>query len=345
MGIAVCTAAVLVIAGCTASKPAPVSEGPPPFPDAKNAPVASRQPVVEPKPAPPVLVPVPFVPTPAPAPVVVQAPPPALPPPVAPPAVKPPPVINPADLPATVVVWDAVQKNVTVNAGDLTAKFLFSLTNVSAEPVTLVSAPSSCGCTVPKLPPLPWVIAPGTAGSFEVNMDLRGKMGTVIKTITFGTDKGTKHLLVQTTITPMPTTAGMVPGSRERNQQMAAADRQAVFRGDCASCHANTTNKLGKELYTSVCGVCHEAEHRATSVPDLKVARIERNDDYWRNWIRNGRAGSMMPAFAQSAGGILDDAQVASLVEYLAKTMPAKPDLLPPNSPLLPPPINVPPGH
>jgi mono/diheme cytochrome c family protein len=253
--------------------------------------------------------------------------------------------VNPADLPLSVVAWDSVDKSVTVNSGEPASKLNFSLTNISADPVTLLQAPSSCGCTVPKLPPMPWVIAPGEAGSFEVNMNLAGKSGTVIKTISFGTDKGTKHLLVRTTINPTPSTAGQPMGSREMNQQLALQDRQAVFKGDCATCHANTANKMGKELYTSICGVCHEAEHRASSVPDLKVARIERNKDYWHNWISNGRAGSMMPAFAKSAGGILDDAQIKSLVEHLSQTMPSKPDILPPDSPLLPPAIIVPPAH
>ena len=253
--------------------------------------------------------------------------------------------INPADLPVSVMTWDSVDKSVTVNFGEPLAKFQFALTNVSTNPVTLLQAPSSCGCTVPKLPPLPRTIAAGEAGGFEVAMNLAGKAGTVIKSIGFATDKGTKQLLVRTTINPMPSGAGQAMGSREQNQQLAMQDRQAIFKGDCASCHANTANKLGKELYVSICGVCHDAEHRASSVPDLKVARIERNKDYWHNWVSNGRAGSMMPAFAKSAGGILDEAQIKSLVEYLCQTMPSKPDILPPNSPLLPPPITAPPAH
>ncbi|MEY4385143.1 MAG: hypothetical protein RLY20_426 [Verrucomicrobiota bacterium] len=177
-------------------------------------------------------------------------------------------------------------------------------------------------------------------------MNLAGKSGTVIKTITFSTDKGTKHLLLRTTILPQPTAAtNMAPGTRENNQRMAQADRQAVFRGDCATCHANSNGKLGKELYTSVCGVCHEAEHRASMVPDLHVARIDRNEDYWRNWIANGRMGSLMPAFAKASGGILDDAQISSLVSYLATNMPAKPMPFVPANPLAPSGLNVQPGH
>ena len=145
---------------------------------------------------------------------------------------------------------------------------------------------------------MPWKIDAGSNGSFNVNVNLAGKNGTVIKTVTFATDKGTKHLLVRITIQPAPSSVAMAPGMREQNQQMAMVDRQAVFRGDCAKCHADVTvGKQGKDLYVAACGVCHEAEHRATMVADLHVAKQDRNEEYWRNWITNGKVGTLMPAF------------------------------------------------
>ncbi len=258
----------------------------------------------------------PPAPAPPPTPVVIA------PVPTPPPA---PVVVNPAELPPEIIAWDAVDKSVTVNFGEPTGKFQFALTNRSDAPVTVLAVTSSCGCTAAQVPPMPWVIAAGANASFAVNMNLAGKFGTIPKVVTFATDKGTKHLQVRTTILPMPATAGMAPGSREQNQQMALADRQAVFKGDCARCHAETAkDKLGKELYVAVCGVCHDAEHRATMVPDLHIAKTDRNEDYWRNWIANGRQGSLMPAFALPAGGVLSDGQIASLVEYLAKNLPSK---------------------
>lgn len=243
-----------------------------------------------------------------------------------PPPPAPAPMVNPADLSAEIVTWDATDKAVTVNFGEPLAKYEFSLTNVSDAAVTVVAVSSSCGCTTAKVPPMPWVIESGKSGQFAVNMNLAGKNGTVIKTVTVATDKGTKHLLVRTTILPLPTAAQMAPGSREVNQRLALADRQAVFKGDCATCHADVAkNKTGKELYVAVCGVCHEAEHRASMVPDLRIAKQERNEEYWRNWVSNGKQGSLMPAFALPAGGILSDEQITSLVEYLSKNMSSKP--------------------
>lgn len=261
----------------------------------------------------PAPVPPPVVPIVPPPPVVVHAPP----PPLAP---------NFTDLPASVIAWDSIDKAVSVEAGTINAGYSFSLTNVSADPVSVLSVRTSCGCTTAQLPPMPWVLPAGSNGVISINMNLAGKGGTVIKSVTVSTDKGTKNLLVRTTILPVQTAAAMATGAREQNQALALADRQAVFKGDCATCHVEPAQgKMGAALYTAACGVCHEAEHRATMVPDLKVAKQERNAEYWRNWISNGKQGSLMPAFAVTAGGILTGEQIASLVDHLVKTMPAKP--------------------
>ena len=309
--------AALLLASCATPKdkaPADQTGSKPVVPQALAFP--------SPPPTPPTP-PAPPTPPPAPAPVAVAPPPP---PPAPAPAAAAPPVANPAELPPEIIAWDSLDKSVTVNAGEPVAKFQFSFTNLSSSPVNVIAVPASCFCTAAQLPPLPWTIAPGTNASFGVNMNLAGKSGLVIKTMNFMTDKGTKHLLVRTTIQPPPAPTAMAPGMREQNQQLALSDRQAVFRGDCASCHADVAKgKAGKDLYVAACGVCHEAEHRATMVPDLHVAKQERNSEFWRNWVTNGKQGSLMPAFALSAGGILDETQITSLVDYLSANMPAKP--------------------
>jgi mono/diheme cytochrome c family protein len=253
---------------------------------------------------------------------------PTTPPPAVPvaPAPTPQPMANPADLSTNIIAWDSLDKAVTSTYGDEFAKFSFSLTNISQEPVTIVNVHTSCGCTTAQLPPMPWTLKPGEYGTIHVNLNLASKGGTVIKSVSVASTLGTKQLLVRTTILPLPSTTAMAPGSREQNMMLSRADHQAVFKGDCASCHAEPAKGLaGKELYTAVCGICHDASHRASAVPDLHVAKQERNADFWRNWITNGKVGSMMPAFALPAGGILTDEQITSLVEYLEKTMPAKP--------------------
>ena len=109
---------------------------------------------------------------------------------------------------------------------------------------------------------------------------------------------------------------------RKSNQQAASLDRQAVFKGDCAKCHAEpTVGKLGHELYQAGCAICHDAEHRAEMVPDLHTLKHPAGAEYWTQWITASKPGSMMPAFAKSHDGPLNEQQIASLVDYLMHTI------------------------
>ncbi|MEI9961295.1 MAG: c-type cytochrome [Limisphaerales bacterium] len=116
----------------------------------------------------------------------------------------------------------------------------------------------------------------------------------------------------------------MTDADRAHAVEMAKVDRQAVFKGDCASCHVKPGNgKYGKALYDAVCGICHETEHRATFVPDLHALKIPTNAEFWRTWIANGRPGSLMPAFSTTQGGPLNDMQIASIAAYLNQAIPS----------------------
>lgn len=53
-------------------------------------------------------------------------------------------------------------------------------------------------------------------------------------------------------------------------------------------------------------------------VPDLKTLKITTDKKYWDQVTRNGRPNTLMPAFEQKQGGSLTEAQIQSLVEYLA---------------------------
>jgi len=106
--------------------------------------------------------------------------------------------------------------------------------------------------------------------------------------------------------------------NRQRNMMMALADRQAVFRNDCASCHATPAmGKSGKALYDAACGICHDAPNRATMVADLRALPPHPDREYWLKWITLGRPGSLMPSFAQAESGPLNDEQIDSLVDFL----------------------------
>jgi mono/diheme cytochrome c family protein len=175
------------------------------------------------------------------------------------------------------------------------------------------------------LPPLPWTLAPGTNGQMEATVNLAGKSGTLFKTLTVNTDKGSKMLMLKITIEPF-VMRQMSEAERARNMKIAAADRQMVFKGECATCHVQRgEGKYGVALYLADCAICHEGEHRATMVPDLHILKTPTNFEFWRIWITHGKPGSLMPAFSTVDGGPLSDMQIASLASYLTETIPSKP--------------------
>lgn len=216
-----------------------------------------------------------------------------------------------------VLAWDGLVKEVNLKPGETSGRFTFAFTNTSPGEVTIHAVRTSCGCTAAKLPPLPWHIPAGGAGAFEVDMDVRGKNGVVTKTVTVETTAGYRYLTVRAAV-PAATGNVMAATERSRNLQIALADRQAVLKGDCAACHVTPgIGKLGAELYHAVCGVCHEAEHRASMVPNLRALSRPLSAEEWRRIIRSGKKDSLMPAFAADEDGFMTDEQIESLVRYL----------------------------
>lgn len=217
--------------------------------------------------------------------------------------------------------WDAKEKTLEVKPGDGAAEFVFNVTNTGKAPVEIIQLRPSCGCTVAEMPSNPWILAAGAQGAFSGTIDLRGKRGRVSKNIFVTSTAGTQVLAIVVNIPESPL------AQREQNRTLALADRQAVFKGACASCHAAPAEgKLAGDLFNVACGVCHVSDHRAAMVPDLKVARTHRDAEFWRRWISEGKTGTLMPAFAKKAGGPLTDAQIESLVAFAIEELPSDPD-------------------
>jgi len=243
-----------------------------------------------------------------------------------------PPIVPQAGLPAPTgtttppeaIVWDTEFKEQKATSGDTNAVIVFWLTNVHTAEVVINSVRPSCGCTVAKLPAQPWHIKPGESGPIEANLDLRGKSGTLTKSLYVDTSSGPKSLLFKVTVADHTGAISMSDPDRLKNVQLAMADRQVVFKNaECSKCHAEPGHgKWGAPLYQAACAICHETSHRATMVPDLKALKHPTTPEFWRTWIKYGRAGSLMPAFAKSEGGPLTEEQVESLVGYLSRTMP-----------------------
>ena len=228
-------------------------------------------------------------------------------------------------LPDGVLAWNSLMQTTNAAADKEQAHFVFCLTNISSGNVTIVTAPRpSCGCTTTEVPPIPWTIPPGGNGEIGATVNLQGRTGTMVKSVTVSTDKGSKDLYMQITVLP-PVIRVLTDAERAHGVEIAKSDRQAVFKDDCATCHAKPgTGKYGKVLYDAVCGICHEGEQRATMVPDLHNLKTTTNDEFWRTWIAHGKPGSLMPAFAIAEGGPLNDMQIATIAAYLNMTIPSQ---------------------
>lgn len=247
----------------------------------------------------------------------------------------------------TTLAWDATMKTTNVPANSEKAHFIFSFTNVAVQvdrtgttnangsvtwttnsvtpiPVTILDVHPSCGCTTAQLPPLPWTLPPGTNGQIGVTVNLAGKYGMIVKSVHVGTDQGSRDLIVQINIEP-PVIPVLTDAERIRQMAIAKVDREAVFKGSCATCHEKQGEyRYGKALFDADCAICHEAKNRASMVPDLHKLTVPTNDDFWRTWITHGKPGTFMPAFAQADGGPLSDMQIASLAAYLNSAIPSR---------------------
>ena len=223
--------------------------------------------------------------------------------------------------------WDSRQKELTVETGATTANFVFTVTNTSDSEATIERVQPSCGCTVAKIPSTPWRLAPHTNGQMDVTVNIAGHSGSMFKTLTVFSTNTPVTLMVRINIPEAPEMA------RGRNQMIALADRQAVFKGQCAQCHFDPAKgKMAKELYLGACKICHEANPRATMVPSLHMLSHPTDYAYWKQWITNGKPGSLMPAFAAAQGGPLTDAQIDSLAKTLVKVFPSQTTTMPANT-------------
>jgi mono/diheme cytochrome c family protein len=228
-----------------------------------------------------------------------------------------------ADEFARTLTWDAESKEQETKPGDVEAQISFTATNGSTSEIVVNDIHPSCGCTLVSMPDKPWRLAPGASGTIVAKIDLVGKTGTLIKSLTVNSSAGEKSLIFKVRIPDPVQATSAVPDRRASvrrvvNRLTAGGDRQAVFKNDCATCHVQpSVGKMGEELFATSCGICHTAAHRASMVPELVGLPNGGNRDYWHLWIAQGKEGSLMPAFSQSAGGPLTEAQIDSLIDYL----------------------------
>jgi len=227
------------------------------------------------------------------------------------------------------LAFDAESKQYEASPGEQFAPFTFNLTNVWTNEIIIDRVQASCGCTTASLPANPWHLAPQAGGQVQAKINLAAKMGLITKTLTFfyrmmpGNASSTRVVTLKVNIPPPPALAGnMSEAARKAAMAKAKADGQAIFKGECATCHVDKgRNAVGQELYAFDCGICHESSHRESAVPDLHALKQPTDFDYWKTIITMGKPHTMMPGFGATQGGPLTDAQIVSLAMYLNHTI------------------------
>jgi mono/diheme cytochrome c family protein len=211
---------------------------------------------------------------------------------------------------------------------DTSESFTIYVTNVWTNAIVIESVHTSCHCTAASMPATPWVLYPGQSGPISARVELEGQEGLVVKELTFFTSVGERVVTLEVSVPPSPRPGDTPQSEAERQAAVlkAAADPRAIFKGDCAVCHADKARGLlGGDLYAAACGICHDSPRRAGVVPDLRALKEPTGLDYWTGIISNGKPNTMMPGFAQEQGGPLTGMQVSSLAAWLDQNMTRRP--------------------
>jgi mono/diheme cytochrome c family protein len=231
----------------------------------------------------------------------------------------------------TKLVFDSYTKQYDARFTDHAANFKFNVTNTWTNEMTIDRVQTSCGCTMATLPANPWHLAPGAHGVVGATVNLDGKgTGLLRKTVTFfisvnGSFIGTQVVAVKVNIPEPPAPAPLSAAERMDAMAKARADPQEIFKNPkCAACHVDQGRNVSvAKMYAADCGICHDSPNRASWVPDLHALKTPTNFDYWKRVIAYGKPHTMMPAFANFAGGPLTDDQIHSLAEYLNRSITA----------------------
>ena len=210
------------------------------------------------------------------------------------------------------LAFDADTKEYHASTEETNAPFTFYVTNVWTNAIVIQEVVGSCRCTAAELPTNPWVLAPGASGPITASVELGGEEEEeLIRTLTVWTSVGVWDLTLEISVTNPPRRADTPLTETERNAATAkaTADPRAIFKGDCAACHADKARGLlGQELYAASCGICHDSPKRPAFVPALRGLKPQADLDYWKGIITHGKPKTLMPGFAASEGGPLTEA-------------------------------------
>ncbi len=104
------------------------------------------------------------------------------------------------DLPVTAIQFDKLNYDFGIIKDNEKQYVKFHFTNTGKEPLLIIGAEGSCGCTAPTWPK--YQISPGETESIEIAFDPEGQLGeqTKIVTITSNTEPSTTIITIKATV-------------------------------------------------------------------------------------------------------------------------------------------------
>lgn len=146
-------------------------------------------------------------------------------------------------------------------------------------------------------------LKPGERGMIRLSVDIRGKLGTIYKTVQVHTNDP---------LTPQVTLA--VRMVIKDLAHMKTYSSSEIFNGTCKGCHVlQGKGKQGFDLFVDDCMMCHAAGKIASAARDLQQKSEERIE----RAIREGVDKTSMPGWDSRHGGPLGEEEIRSLVDYL----------------------------
>ena len=146
-------------------------------------------------------------------------------------------------------------------------------------------------------------LKPGEKGEIKATVDLRGKFGTLVKTIQ-----------VSTNDPRMPRMSLLLKMRVKDLIHARKYEAGEIFKGACRGCHVGRGKaQKGFSLYMSDCIMCHNEGKSAQPVSAMwkkPKAEIEKA-------IREGVEKTSMPGWEAKHGGPLTDEEIRSLVDYI----------------------------
>lgn len=145
-------------------------------------------------------------------------------------------------------------------------------------------------------------LKPGERGKIHVLVDIRGKSGYISKTIqVYANDP--KNPVTKLAVR-------MYIKDRVHLNQYKATE---IFSEKCRDCHIDQgKGKTGWDLFKADCFMCHNAGKNVSLTGMSKKSR-----EYLLRIIREGVENTVMPGWGTKAGGLLDDAEIKSLIDLI----------------------------